>query len=355
MDRREQVLWLLPFAVMAVVTVVDVLGGPDVGYTPLLSLGPAFASLAGGMRRTALIGLLALGLGVGLAVYDGILGTRRDNLTLITIAGITAASVLGSVLRERRQQELADVRSVADVAQRVLLRPIPPRTGHLIVAVDYISAAAQARIGGDLYEVVATPFGVRLIVGDVQGKGLDAVETAAVALGAFREAAYGEADLAGVADRVESALDRLSAEQFVTAILGEMSGDAEIVLLNRGHPPPMVIDADGRARLVEPTDPAPPFAVRLVDDIPKATEQVAFPPGGQILFYTDGIIEARDSGGRFYPLLDRAHLLRETEPDKALGNLRADLLQHGGGHIADDAAMLLLRRDVRGMPERDAR
>lgn len=68
---------------------------------------------------------------------------------------------------------------MAEVAQRVLLRPVPRRAGHLRAAVSYTSAMAEARIGGDLYEVVTGPSGVRVIVGDVQGKGLEAVETSA--------------------------------------------------------------------------------------------------------------------------------------------------------------------------------
>lgn len=58
------------------------------------------------------------------------------------------------------------------------------------------SAVGEARIGGDLYEVVSAPgSGLRVIVGDVQGKGLEAVETAAKVLGAFHEAAHDEPGL----------------------------------------------------------------------------------------------------------------------------------------------------------------
>ena len=193
------------------------------GYRPLLSLGPAFASLSCGIRRTAMVGLLAVALCTVLSFSDETVGSRHNNLTFLTIAGVTAAAMLASMMRERGQRELADMRMVAEAAQRVLLRPVPRRVGPVHAAVCYISAAARARIGGDLYEIVAMPRGVRLIVGDVQGKGLDAVETAAVVLGAFREAAHDEPDLAGVAARLETALGRnLTGEQFVTAVLAEV-------------------------------------------------------------------------------------------------------------------------------------
>lgn len=162
-------IWL-PFAVMGVVAVIDVLAGPRAGYLPLLTLGPAFASLSCGMRRTALVGVLALALCVALGFYDHVLDHRQYNLILAAIVGVTAASVLASAGRQHREHILADVRSVAEVAQQVLLRPMPRRIGPMQIAVSYTSAAAEARIGGDLYEVVSAPSGIRVIIGDVQGK-----------------------------------------------------------------------------------------------------------------------------------------------------------------------------------------
>jgi serine phosphatase RsbU (regulator of sigma subunit) len=70
----------------------------------------------------------------------------------------------------------------------------------------------------------------------------------------------------------------------------------------------------------------------------------AFGPGDQMLLYTDGVTEARDGGGRFYPLERRAPgLLAVGDPDAALDALRADITRHTGGPLHDDAAMLLLR------------
>ena len=72
----------------------------------------------------------------------------------------------------------------------------------------YLAAAAEARVGGDLYEVARTPFGIRLIVGDARGKGLEAVETAADVLGVFREVAHEVYTLAEVARRIDASLAR---------------------------------------------------------------------------------------------------------------------------------------------------
>lgn len=140
----------LPFTVMGVVASIDVLAGPAYGYLPLLALGPAFASLSCGVRRAVLVGLLALTLGVLLAAYDQVVGHRQNTLVPASIAGATVASALAGAGRQQREGELATVRTVAEVAQQVLLRPVPRSVGPLSIAVSYTSATAEARIGGDL-------------------------------------------------------------------------------------------------------------------------------------------------------------------------------------------------------------
>ncbi|MEU4656822.1 PP2C family protein-serine/threonine phosphatase [Streptomyces sp. NPDC023723] len=338
------VLTWTPWTVMAVVAVADVVAGPDVGFLPLVSLGPAFASLVGGRRRTALIGAAALALSVGLGLYDGLFEGRRGLIACVSVAGVTGVGLAAAVMRERREAELAGVRSVAEAAQRVLLRPVPLTAGPLRVAVSYTSAIAAARIGGDLYEVVASPYGVRVIVGDVQGKGLAAVETAAVVLGAFREAAHDEPDLVRLGGRLERSLSReLRGEKFVTAVLAEFGTSDEVAFLNFGHPAPMVVRADGTVEFPEPPFYALPLGLGMQGTDGPEPYCVGFVPGDQLLLYTDGVTEARDEAGAFYPLADRAHLLKDPDAHQALSTVREDLSEHLAGPPHDDAAMLLVR------------
>ncbi|GGT16709.1 membrane protein [Streptomyces kurssanovii] len=342
---RSRLLSALPFVVMGIVALVDVTAGSSVGFLALVSLGPAFAGLVGGWRRTALIGVLSLGFCFGLGIYDGVLGERRWYSAIASVAGVTGAGVAAAVMRQRREAELASMRSIAEVAQRVLLRPVPRTAGHLRVAVSYTSALAEARIGGDLYEVVTSPGGVRVIVGDVQGKGLEAVETAAVVLGAFREAAHEEEDLAGVGERLERALERelQGGEKFVTAVLAELQPGKGVTLLNYGHPAPMVVRSDGTVSFAEPPRRALPLGLGLHGTSGPEPFTADFAPGDQMFLYTDGVTETRDRGGRFYPLGERGHLLRTQDPEAALAELRADLEQYAQAPPHDDAAMLLIR------------
>ncbi len=338
------VLSLLPYAVMALVVVANLIAGPTIGLLPLVALGPAFAGLAGGWRRTVVVGLIALVAGVGLGIYSELFEERRGFASLAAVAGVTAVAAVGSVMRRRREAELAGMRSIAEVAQRVLLRPVPRSAGHLRAAVSYTSAVAEARIGGDLYEVVSAPGGVRVIIGDVQGKGLESVETAAVVLGAFREAAHDEPDLKGVGVRIERAAGRtLQGEKFVTAIIAELDPANGAVFLNYGHPPPLLVRADGSVSFPEPAEYALPLGLGLGSGEGPQPFQVAFAPGDQLLLYTDGVTEARDRDGAFYPLGARTPLLKDPDPEAALEALRRDLILHTEGPLHDDAAMLLLR------------
>lgn len=342
--QRSVVLSVLPYGVMSVVAVIDLTAGSSVGFLPLVSLGPAFAGLVGGWRRTALVGVIAMLLCLALGLYDGLFAGRRGWTALASVAGVTVAGLVATVMRQRREAELASVRSIAEVAQRVLLRPVPRSAGHLRVAVSYTSAVAEARIGGDLYEVVASSAGVRVIVGDVQGKGLEAVETAAVILGAFREAAHDEADLTSVGTRLERVADReLQGEKFVTAVLAEVADDHSVTLLNYGHPAPLILWLDGRVRFAAPPSPALPLGLGVHGMSGPEPYAERFTPGAQMLLYTDGVSEARDDTDRFYPLGERAALLKDPDPELALQTLRGDLVQHAGGPLHDDAAMLLLR------------
>ena len=96
---------------------------------PLLSLGPALAAVSLRPVQTVLMGGLAMALSLLLAAYDGLLGSRQWFIALATIVGVTVTGVIASAGRQRREREFADVRAVAEVAQRVLLRPVPTGAG----------------------------------------------------------------------------------------------------------------------------------------------------------------------------------------------------------------------------------
>ena len=336
---------VVPFFVMAAVATADLLAGPQIGFLPLLSLGPALAPVSLGPGRTVLTGVLALLLSALLARYDGTGLSLHSVIAAATIVGVTGAGLVASASRQRKERELVDVRAVADTAQRVLLHPVPGRVGSMQVAVRYISAAAAARIGGDLYEVVATADRVRVILADVQGKGLPAVQTAAVVLGAFRESAYDAPGLAEITDQIEHSLERQSAEEkFVTAVLAEIvPATGQITIMNCGHPSPLLVSETG-ARFADPPEPSLPLGLSELGARDRKEYSVVFGPRDRMLFYTDGISEARDGAGEFYPVGRAPALLGGPDLDDALERLYADVFRHTGGELHDDSAALLVAR-----------
>jgi serine phosphatase RsbU (regulator of sigma subunit) len=279
----------------------------------------------------------------------------------LTAAGFAAVVPAWLLARStiRRDRELAELRRVAEMVQQALLRPVPPRLGAVRAEVRYLAADAGAKVGGDLYDVLRTPFGTRLIIGDVSGKGLAAVGRAADVLGAFRELARHEPSLSGVAMRLDALVrdDRPDGEEdFVTALLVELppgEGLAEIV--HCGHPPPLLL-RDGSAARAAPLTPAPPLGLLDLVGGWCASELLPLRAGDRLLFYTDGVIEARGAGDDYYPLERRAEELARGDaartPGEFLAGLEEDLLRHTGGRLSDDAALLLVQSDAVPGPQR---
>ncbi len=207
----------------------------------------------------------------------------------------------------------------------------------------YTSASTSAQIGDDLYEIIDIDGRIRLIIADVQGQGLAAMGTAAIVLGAFRESAYDAEDLAGVAAKVELSLQRHEMpEEFVTAILAEIpEGRPVVEMLNCGHPPPLLLSG-GNGKFVEPADPGLPLGLARLRTRSRETASVELGNGDRLLIYSDGISEARNNSGDFYPLELSAGFLSAGDATTALGHLGADLVRHVGHPLADDATAVLI-------------
>lgn len=338
----------VPVLILGAVAAIAFVTGDGTSWLPLLAVGPALAAAACRPWAVLRIGFLAVALGAGLSAWLAA-PVHGQAVMLSTLIAVTLASCLASVLRRRRERVLAAVRSVAEAAQNALLRPVPARVGQFQVAVRYSAAAAEARVGGDLYALVSTPYGVRLIVGDVRGKGLPAVSTAALVLGVFREAAYDEPDLLDVVGRIERSLARnLAPDDFVTAVVAGYPADGRMEIVNCGHAPPLLIGPAGAVVPVEPVRPAPPLGLASLGGEAPSLEVVPFADGDQMLLYTDGVIEARDHGRAYFPLAERVPGHVSDEPSRTLAGLHDELLAHVGGRLHDDAALLLLRKPASG-------
>ncbi|GAA1957781.1 PP2C family protein-serine/threonine phosphatase [Kitasatospora viridis] len=342
-----------PFLLIALAAVVDVATPGQQRFDRVLSAAPALAAATWNVPATAAFGVLA-------AAFEVLLSFRRVSelhpasflTAMLVITAVTVAACFVSHVRQSRERELAEIHAVADTAQQVLLRPLPPRLSGVDLDLLYAAAAAQARIGGDFYEALRTGFGVRVIVGDVQGKGLAAVEAASVLLGSFREAAYEAPDLGSLVRRLETSMIRYAeqvpgsdaSERFATAVLLELPAEEPVArLLNCGHPPPLLLGADGEVRPLEPSAPALPLNLSPLLDDDHPVDTVPFGPGDRLLLYTDGVSETRDPAGEFYPLVERVAGWSAGTSRRVLDLLRADLLSWGS-HASDDVAVVIAGR-----------
>ncbi|MFI5743465.1 PP2C family protein-serine/threonine phosphatase [Streptomyces anulatus] len=337
----------LPLAVMGIVLVVDIATGAQYNLLPVYAAGPALAAARGPIRLVPATGGVAMAMCVGVAAGSGRLGFPRMYVALIAILYVTLAASYAAWARITAERRLVDVQEVASALEDVLLPPVPPRIGPVSLAASYVSASRATRIGGDLYKAVACRRGARLIIADVQGKGLGTVRCAAVVLAVFREAAPDAAELTEIGRRIETALDRsTSGERFVTGLLAQVDDAGHLMVFNQGHPAPLLLTTDGRVELLEPSVPFPPFGLTALvgPDLQQGgVTRSTLRAGDRVLLYTDGLSEARDGTGRFYPVTERAGpLLIEGSLETALHRLRADVAAFTGTAPDDDSALLLL-------------
>ncbi|MBO3742040.1 PP2C family protein-serine/threonine phosphatase [Actinoplanes flavus] len=323
---------------LAVVSAVELADGPqEVHYVGLLAAVPFVAAVFAVWQVVLGAGLLATVVG---AVFVGVGGGQIGMVGLVNLMGImlaTGVAAAGATIRQRQSEQISELLRLAAVAQQAVLRPIGPQVGALAVAGRYISATAAADIGGDLYEALNTPYGVRIIIGDVRGKGLDAVRLASIVLGSYRHVAYERADLKLIVEDLDRAVARsVGDEDFVTAALVEERGGT-LTIVNCGHPAPLLLRR-GQVIPLEPPAPAPPLG--FMPEVKPRVERLE--PGDRLLLFTDGLGEARREG-EFFPTADRAwRLLGHGTVGDGLASLETALVDWVYGRLEDDIALVLL-------------
>ncbi|WP_018547755.1 PP2C family protein-serine/threonine phosphatase [Streptomyces sp. LaPpAH-108] len=364
------VAWLVPLLLLIGLAGVDLTTGERFRVVSWIVLVPSVAAALCGVATTVVFALLSLAtyVAVDTAFPDPY---RAGNADFVLVALGGALAVVAAELRARRERREGHMRDIAETTRRTVLRPLPAGWAGLEHAGVYLAADTDARVGGDFYDIQPGPHGTRVLVGDVQGKGLGAVETAAALLGTFREAAYHEPDLATVADRLEirmyrhrghtAALGRYDGERFATGVLlgfSEQDGDT-VEVINFGHEAPLAVGPHG-VRPLPGTERLPIGFGHLTGDLagdveghlaesPKETPAPALHPDETLLVVTDGVTEARDRRGEFYALV--RELEREVArdpgrpaPDRLVRAVRDGVLRHTRGRLADDTTVFAVRR-----------
>src|ERR1700757_3826045 len=207
----------------------------------LFGIAPLIVATVAGERRTAVFAGAAVALSVGVGWWEGSAGDGVYWTRVAVVAAIGAMAVVVAGMRLHREERLARMTAVAEASQLALLPPLPPEMTGITIAARYRSATREASVGGDLYEIIPTGHGVRVIIGDVRGKGLDAILLAGHVLSAFRRSAVATPALEHVAGEISRAIrPHLGEEDFVTAALAQIAPGGELTIVNCGHHPPLL-------------------------------------------------------------------------------------------------------------------
>jgi len=328
------VLWLLVSGLLVMVS-----GGIVIS---LVIVAPLIAATAANQRRTAIVAGAIVLLTIVAGAWPGHIQDASYWIRLTAACAVSVLAVALARVRRRREEHLAQMTAIAQASQLALMPPLPPQISGISIAARYRSAAPGACVGGDLYEIIPTGHGIRVIIGDVRGSGLDAVLLARHVLSAFRRCAVAVPALDQVAGEVSRAIGpHLGEEDFVTAALAQIAPGGELTVVNCGHHPPLL---HHRGTLRPLADPAPALPLGLEDDFTAFT--ASWRPGDRLLLYTDGLIESRNRHGDFLPQDQIATALLAVGCDLALDALMTAIHRHTSGHSHDDMALLLLENSA---------
>lgn len=235
----------------------------------------------------------------------------------------------------------------AESLQASLLPPEPKQIPGVKVGAAHLAPTQGNEVGGDFYDIYATPQGWGVAIGDVCGKGKDAAAVTAAARHAIRVLGYRNADPGEV---LRAANDIMLAEafdgRFVTADAAHLSwqdGKLKVVLGSAGHPPPVLICADGRAQLIE--GGGVPLGVFPDGEAAVVERELELGIGDVLFFCTDGLIGARSPDLTYFGerLADELAELAGRAPADLISGLTARLTAFCDGILLDDVTMLALQ------------
>jgi putative methionine-R-sulfoxide reductase with GAF domain len=271
----------------------------------------------------AVIGVLHVG-SVGSRVFTG------DDMVLLQMAADRAASAVQS-LRSR------DDRAAATGLQLSLLPSELPAVPRVEIAARFVPGDGQ--IGGDWYDVFTLPTGeLGLTMGDVAGSGLGAAVIMGRMRSSLRSYALETRDPADVLGRLDRKIQHFEPDAMATvsyAVLDPVAGRLDIA--SAGHFVP-VAAVPGRCAVL--ADIAVGVPIGVADDPPRQASTLSLAPGTVLCFFTDGLVERRNT-----PIDDRLDLLCQTvsaePPESVCVSVMRTMV--GREHVGDDIALLALR------------
>jgi GAF domain-containing protein/anti-sigma regulatory factor (Ser/Thr protein kinase) len=210
-----------------------------------------------------------------------------DDVSLATEVASRAGVALSNATRFQREHV------VADVLQRAVLPDSLPEVEGLLLDAEYRAGVAGTYAGGDWYDVFELNSDlVFFSVGDVMGKGAPAAALMGQVRSAIRAYAVSGLSPTEVLSSLDRLFDTLIEDRVVTAVVGTITpSTGRVVLSNAGHPPPLVVRADGSATFC-PMERTLLIAAGL-SGAPRPRDEVLLDRGDSLIMYSDGLIERR--------------------------------------------------------------
>jgi serine phosphatase RsbU (regulator of sigma subunit) len=287
-------------------------------------------------ERAERIGVLEFGFP---AIDDELLALCDDLGLLVGHLVHTAGRYtdLVELRRRRRPMNLA-----AEMQWDMLMPPLAFSSPELAIAGILEPAYFVAGDAFD-YSLNGDYFGFAIL--DAMGHGVHSTLASTLALGAFRHGRRRGLELTVVAEQIDDALvEQFSGDTFVTAHVCELDvATGTFRWVNAGHPPPLLVRG---AKVVSEMRAEPCLPLGLGIRIGEVGE-CHLQPGDRILFYSDGVTEARPQGGQQFGverLVDAAEEFMGSSLPVAevLRRLVRRLRDHRGGELADDATLVFL-------------
>jgi serine phosphatase RsbU (regulator of sigma subunit)/PAS domain-containing protein len=244
-------------------------------------------------------------------------------------------------LNEQLRQAHARERKVAVTLQEAMMQA-PDLTRHPNIAVRYLPAAQGLNVCGDWYDVVDLPDGgFTVAVGDVVGHGLEAAAVMGMLRSALSAAVRALQDPARAIEVLGLYARSVQGALAATAVKAVIDCRHHIAYTSAGHPPPVLVRADGTTVLLDQaTDP--PLGARP-QHVPRPQAVVSCAPGDILVLYTDGLIERRgeDIDAGLHQLTDVLATESHLSPEDLADTLLSRLGVSGGGD--DDIALIVVR------------
>jgi len=212
---------------------------------------------------------------------------EADDVSLATEVASRAGVALSNATRFQREHV------VAEVLQRAVLPDSLPVVDGLLLDAEYRAGVAGTYAGGDWYDVFALgDDSIFFSVGDVMGKGAAAAALMGQVRSAIRAYAVSGQSPTEVLSSLDRLFDALIEDRVATAVVGTITlSTGRVVLSNAGHPPPLVVRADGSATFC-PMQRSLLIAAGLTG-APRPRDEVVLDRGDSLVMYSDGLIERR--------------------------------------------------------------